>query len=152
MTQIALFLSRCMARMTNSLKLSNLLMFPVWAHPFVMTSATFFFLATFRPQVTIATAMVFCHRFYLRQSHAKNDRRVSVMKWQSFCSSAWYPFICWVLDDESKLYLSTWYLLTSKSVSTFSFALFKILSSSGILPLFFLYLMPVQNWTNHPQI
>ncbi|XP_062202241.1 cyclin-T1-4-like isoform X2 [Phragmites australis] len=27
------------------------------------------------PQVTIATAMVFCHRFYLRQSHAKNDRR-----------------------------------------------------------------------------
>ncbi|KAJ1265370.1 hypothetical protein BS78_08G071700 [Paspalum vaginatum] len=28
------------------------------------------------PQVTIATAMVFCHRFYLRQSHAKNDRRI----------------------------------------------------------------------------
>ncbi|XP_006664023.1 cyclin-T1-4 [Oryza brachyantha] len=27
------------------------------------------------PQVTIATAIVFCHRFYLRQSHAKNDRR-----------------------------------------------------------------------------
>ncbi|XP_062203710.1 cyclin-T1-4-like isoform X2 [Phragmites australis] len=27
------------------------------------------------PQVTIATAMVFCHRFYLRQSHAENDRR-----------------------------------------------------------------------------
>jgi hypothetical protein len=30
-----------------------------------------------RPQVTIATAIVFCHRFFLRQSHAKNDRRVS---------------------------------------------------------------------------
>ncbi|KAM3255199.1 hypothetical protein ACQJBY_042950 [Aegilops geniculata] len=30
------------------------------------------------PQVTIATSIVFCHRFYLRQSHAKNDRRVSV--------------------------------------------------------------------------
>ncbi|KAL2923811.1 Cyclin-T1-5 [Bienertia sinuspersici] len=28
-----------------------------------------------RPQVTIATAIIFCHRFYLRQSHAKNDRR-----------------------------------------------------------------------------
>ncbi|OEL33814.1 Cyclin-T1-4 [Dichanthelium oligosanthes] len=28
------------------------------------------------PQVTIATAMVFCHRFFLRQSHAKNDRRI----------------------------------------------------------------------------
>ncbi|CAL4906698.1 unnamed protein product [Urochloa decumbens] len=28
------------------------------------------------PQVSIATAMVFCHRFYLRQSHAKNDRRI----------------------------------------------------------------------------
>ncbi|PAN21003.1 hypothetical protein PAHAL_3G429500 [Panicum hallii] len=28
------------------------------------------------PQVSIATAMVFCHRFYLRQSLAKNDRRI----------------------------------------------------------------------------
>ncbi|XP_042378494.1 cyclin-T1-3-like isoform X1 [Zingiber officinale] len=27
------------------------------------------------PQVTIATAIVFCHRFFLRQSHARNDRR-----------------------------------------------------------------------------
>ncbi|KAK3141679.1 hypothetical protein QOZ80_4BG0337010 [Eleusine coracana subsp. coracana] len=27
------------------------------------------------PQVTIATTIVFCHRFFLRQSHAKNDRR-----------------------------------------------------------------------------
>uniref|UniRef100_A0A0D9XP90 Cyclin N-terminal domain-containing protein n=1 Tax=Leersia perrieri TaxID=77586 RepID=A0A0D9XP90_9ORYZ len=27
------------------------------------------------PQVTIATAIAFCHRFFLRQSHAKNDRR-----------------------------------------------------------------------------
>ncbi|KAI5069446.1 hypothetical protein GOP47_0015747 [Adiantum capillus-veneris] len=26
------------------------------------------------PQLTIATSIVFCHRFYLRQSHAKNDR------------------------------------------------------------------------------
>ncbi|XP_020579558.1 cyclin-T1-3-like [Phalaenopsis equestris] len=26
------------------------------------------------PQVTIATAIVFCHRFFLRQSHAKSDR------------------------------------------------------------------------------
>ncbi|XP_006285958.2 cyclin-T1-2 [Capsella rubella] len=26
------------------------------------------------PQVTIATAMVFCHRFFIRQSHVKNDR------------------------------------------------------------------------------
>ncbi|XP_077242757.1 cyclin-T1-4-like isoform X2 [Tasmannia lanceolata] len=25
------------------------------------------------PQVTVAIAMMFCHRFYLRQSHAKND-------------------------------------------------------------------------------
>ncbi|XP_058108818.1 cyclin-T1-3-like isoform X2 [Magnolia sinica] len=28
------------------------------------------------PQVTIATAIIFCHRFFLRQSHAKNDRRI----------------------------------------------------------------------------
>ncbi|PRQ30574.1 putative cyclin [Rosa chinensis] len=27
------------------------------------------------PQVTIATAIIFCHRFYVCQSHAKNDRR-----------------------------------------------------------------------------
>ncbi|KAI3953730.1 hypothetical protein MKW98_017554 [Papaver atlanticum] len=27
------------------------------------------------PQVTIATAIIFCHRFFLRQSHLKNDRR-----------------------------------------------------------------------------
>lgn len=27
------------------------------------------------PQVTIATAIIFCHRFFLRQSHMKNDRR-----------------------------------------------------------------------------
>lgn len=29
------------------------------------------------PQVTIATAVIFCHRFFIRQSHSKNDRRVS---------------------------------------------------------------------------
>ncbi|CAN6446566.1 unnamed protein product [Victoria cruziana] len=28
------------------------------------------------PQVTIATAVMFCHRFYLGQSHAKNDWQV----------------------------------------------------------------------------
>ncbi|MCE3049368.1 hypothetical protein HAX54_044717 [Datura stramonium] len=28
-----------------------------------------------RPQVTIATAIIFCHRFFLRQSHSRNDRR-----------------------------------------------------------------------------
>ncbi|KAL7154316.1 hypothetical protein ABFS83_04G226300 [Erythranthe nasuta] len=27
------------------------------------------------PQVTIATAMIFCHRFFIYQSHAKNDRK-----------------------------------------------------------------------------
>lgn len=27
------------------------------------------------PQVTIATAIIYCHRFFLHQSHAKNDRR-----------------------------------------------------------------------------
>lgn len=33
----------------------------------------------FRPQVTIATAMMLCHRFYMRQSHAKNDWQVNGM-------------------------------------------------------------------------
>ncbi|CAL1402347.1 unnamed protein product [Linum trigynum] len=27
------------------------------------------------PQITIATAIVFCHRFFIRQSHGRNDRR-----------------------------------------------------------------------------
>ncbi|KAG9148349.1 hypothetical protein Leryth_012301 [Lithospermum erythrorhizon] len=30
----------------------------------------------FGPQVTIATAIIFCHRFFLRHSHTKNDRRM----------------------------------------------------------------------------
>ncbi|XP_012484765.1 cyclin-T1-5 isoform X2 [Gossypium raimondii] len=33
------------------------------------------FLIWQRPQVTIATAIIFCHRFFIRQSHVKNDRR-----------------------------------------------------------------------------
>jgi hypothetical protein len=36
--------------------------------------------------VTIATAIVFCHRFFLRQSHAKNDRRV--------CSHVFFYSVC----------------------------------------------------------
>ncbi|KAF8102904.1 hypothetical protein N665_0190s0021 [Sinapis alba] len=27
------------------------------------------------PQITIATSIIFCHRFFIRQSHARNDRR-----------------------------------------------------------------------------
>lgn len=35
------------------------------------------------PQVTIATAMMFCHRFYMHQSHAKND-------WQTVATSCMF--------------------------------------------------------------
>lgn len=61
-----------------------------------------------RPQVTIATAIVFCHRFYLRQSHAKNDRRVSTF-------NAWFvpPFVVlWMAISllVSRLYITTTYL------------------------------------------
>lgn len=31
----------------------------------------------FRPQTTIGTAMVLCHRFFVRRSHASHDRFVS---------------------------------------------------------------------------
>lgn len=31
-----------------------------------------------RPQTTIGTAMVLCHRFFVRQSHACHDRFVSI--------------------------------------------------------------------------
>ncbi|KAJ4832083.1 Cyclin-T1-5 [Turnera subulata] len=37
------------------------------------------------PQLTIATAIIFCHRFFIRQSHAKNDRRVGRC-FKSICS------------------------------------------------------------------
>ncbi|KAM0881766.1 hypothetical protein ACQ4PT_032724 [Festuca glaucescens] len=30
------------------------------------------------PQITIATGMVLCHRFYLHQSHAKNEWQVYI--------------------------------------------------------------------------
>ena len=48
-----------------------------------------------RPQVTIATAIIFCHRFYVCQSHAKNDRRVSIinLEWLQpilLSSCLWY--------------------------------------------------------------
>jgi hypothetical protein len=43
-----------------------------------------------RPQVTIATAIIFCHRFFLRQSHAKNDRRVG-------CFTLWNVYFLWNL-------------------------------------------------------
>lgn len=35
----------------------------------------------FRPQTTIGTAMVLCHRFFLRRSHACHDRFVSLLLW-----------------------------------------------------------------------
>ncbi|KAI3686655.1 hypothetical protein L1987_80338 [Smallanthus sonchifolius] len=35
------------------------------------------------PQVTIATALMFCHRFYMRQSHAKND-------WQTIATACMF--------------------------------------------------------------
>lgn len=36
-----------------------------------------------RPQVTIACAMMLCHRFYMRQSHAKND-------WQTIATASMF--------------------------------------------------------------
>lgn len=30
------------------------------------------------PQITMATAIMLCHRFYLRQSHAKNEWQVMI--------------------------------------------------------------------------
>lgn len=45
-----------------------------------------------RPQVTIATAIIFCHRFFLRQSHAKNDRRVGFCYFFHF--SCYYTVSC----------------------------------------------------------
>ncbi|TVU50264.1 hypothetical protein EJB05_01630 [Eragrostis curvula] len=51
------------------------------------------------PQVTIATAMVFCHRFYLRQSHAKNDRRFSETQVNIvLCSYAYFKYVQLLLN------------------------------------------------------
>lgn len=44
----------------------------------------------FRSQVTIACAMVMCHRFYMRQSHAKNDWQVRI-----FCIRMFLNCIHW---------------------------------------------------------
>jgi len=33
----------------------------------------------FRPQVKIASGMMLCHRFYMHQSHAKNDWQVDIL-------------------------------------------------------------------------
>jgi hypothetical protein len=45
----------------------------------------------FRSQVTISCAMVMCHRFYMRQSHAKND-------WQTIATSS--LFLACKAEDE----------------------------------------------------
>lgn len=41
-----------------------------------------------RPQITIATAIMFCHRFYLHQSHAKNEWQVYIC----LCTCPWVRF------------------------------------------------------------
>ncbi|KAH1237463.1 Cyclin-T1-5 [Glycine max] len=46
------------------------------------------------PQVTIATAIIFCHRFFLRQSHAKNDRRPAIWSATINCSSTAVTLNC----------------------------------------------------------
>lgn len=42
---------------------------------------------SYSPQITIATSIIFCHRFFIRQSHARNDRRVSI-----------YSFACYLVE------------------------------------------------------
>lgn len=44
---------------------------------FVLVTEYMLDLSCCSPQVTIATAIIFCHRFFHRQSHSRNDRRVS---------------------------------------------------------------------------
>ncbi|XP_038704602.1 cyclin-T1-3-like isoform X2 [Tripterygium wilfordii] len=49
---------------------------------------------SFRPQVTIACAILLCHRFYVRQSHAKND-------WQTIATVS--MFVACKIEDVPQL-------------------------------------------------
>jgi len=66
-------------------------------------------LAVCRPQVSIATAMVFCHRFYLRQSLAKNDRRVSVIQCLSLVVFQWLMKFALSFKVATKFSLNKWF-------------------------------------------
>lgn len=65
-----------------------------WKNHFLCSVFNKFFVMC-RPQVTIATAIVFSHRFFLRQSHAKNDRRVCLLM-LCYCFF-FYNFICHIV-------------------------------------------------------
>lgn len=58
-----------------------------------------------RPQVTIATAIIFCHRFFLRQSHTRNDRRVSNspirFSFTIYCIYGCLTFCIYLLNESS---------------------------------------------------
>jgi|MDSW01.2.fsa_nt_gb cyclin T len=62
----------------------ELKMYDVLTLCFLFPSWIYFFV---RPQLTIATAVVFCHRFYARHSHGliENDRFVSCAVPQPIC-------------------------------------------------------------------
>ncbi|RXI09888.1 hypothetical protein DVH24_027489 [Malus domestica] len=49
----------------------------------MINSKSDYYYVSFRSQTTIACAMVLCHRFYMRQSHAKND-------WQTIATSSFF--------------------------------------------------------------
>jgi hypothetical protein len=66
-------------------------------------------IAVFRPQVSIATAMVFCHRFYLRQSLAKNDRRVSVIQCLSLFVFQWLIKLTSSFQVATEISLNKWF-------------------------------------------
>lgn len=59
----------------------------------------------YRPQTTVGTAMVLCHRFFVRRSHACHDRYVS------FSSLVRYAKECNLLDASENLHINLMFLL-----------------------------------------
>lgn len=56
----------------------------------------------FRPQTTIGTAMVLCHRFFVRRSHACLDRFVSILLFLSLkCVLHYLPLNCYYSNCDS---------------------------------------------------
>lgn len=58
-----------------------------------------------RPQTTIGTAMVLCHRFFVRKSHACHDRFVSIWIYNHKVDSVFYISYLFLIAVPCKNYL-----------------------------------------------
>lgn len=92
--------------LTTGIITANILLYSMFIYIFYLVLTHWFSMMKIlnnllcRPQLTIATSIIFCHRFFHRQSHAKNDRRVSI--WNPNSPP---PIVCIVYYSMSELAL-----------------------------------------------